>query len=204
MRRHLSYANVVATFALLFAMSGGALAAKHYLINSTKQINPKVVKALRGKAGSTGKEGPPGKEGKEGKEGKQGPAGTVETSNFYTKTQSDGRYLQSTSRGVALAGANIKENGEVSRYFNTFGGAPSVTHESTGVYDIEFPGASFTAADTLLSVTADTASVVSTMVQADYCCTNTIVVQTYDGNGTSGTHANRQFHLLVFGASATG
>jgi hypothetical protein len=47
MRKHLSYANVVATFALLFAMSGGALAAKHYLLNSVSQINPRVVRELR-------------------------------------------------------------------------------------------------------------------------------------------------------------
>jgi hypothetical protein len=31
MRRHLSYANVVATLALVFAMTGGAFAASHYL-----------------------------------------------------------------------------------------------------------------------------------------------------------------------------
>jgi hypothetical protein len=29
LRKHLSYANIVATLALLFAMSGGALAASH-------------------------------------------------------------------------------------------------------------------------------------------------------------------------------
>ena len=46
MRRHVNYANIVATLALFFAMTGGALAAKHYLINSTKQINPKVLKKL--------------------------------------------------------------------------------------------------------------------------------------------------------------
>jgi hypothetical protein len=46
MRRHLTYANVAATLALVFSMSGGALAAKHYLIDSTKQINPKVLKSL--------------------------------------------------------------------------------------------------------------------------------------------------------------
>jgi hypothetical protein len=50
-RRHLNYANVVATLALLFAMSGGALAASHYLINSTTQINPKVLKKLKGRSG---------------------------------------------------------------------------------------------------------------------------------------------------------
>jgi hypothetical protein len=57
LRRHLNYANVVATFALLFAMSGGALAANHYLVNSTKQINPKVLKKLKGNAGKVGRVG---------------------------------------------------------------------------------------------------------------------------------------------------
>jgi hypothetical protein len=84
MRRHLNYANVVATFALVFAMSGGALAAKHYLINSTKQINPKILKALKGNAGkpgpagtpgAAGKEGPAGKEGAKGNQGLEGPRG---------------------------------------------------------------------------------------------------------------------------------
>jgi hypothetical protein len=73
-RRHLSYANVAATLALLFSMSGGALAAKHYLINSTKQINPKVLKALRGNKGATGPAGLQGKEGPAGK-GTEGPVG---------------------------------------------------------------------------------------------------------------------------------
>jgi hypothetical protein len=56
----ITYANVVATLALVFAMSGGALAANHYLINSTKQINPKVLKKLKGATGKTGKTGAPG------------------------------------------------------------------------------------------------------------------------------------------------
>jgi hypothetical protein len=48
--RHLSYANVVSTLALLFAMTGGALAASHYVITSTKQIKPTVLKKLTPKA----------------------------------------------------------------------------------------------------------------------------------------------------------
>jgi hypothetical protein len=75
MRIRISYANVVATLALLFAMSGGALAAKHYVINSTKQVNPKVLKKLKGKRGKTGKAGTPGATGKEGPPGKEGPQG---------------------------------------------------------------------------------------------------------------------------------
>jgi hypothetical protein len=59
------------------------------LINSTKQFNPKVLKALkgntgatgavglRGLTGATGKEGPQGKEGSLGKEGKEGGPAAV-------------------------------------------------------------------------------------------------------------------------------
>ncbi|HEY1833522.1 MAG TPA: hypothetical protein VGG08_03735 [Solirubrobacteraceae bacterium] len=74
-RRHLNYANVVATFALLFAMSGGALAAKHFLINSTNQINPSVVKKLKGKTGKTGAQGQQGPQGLPGARGEAGERG---------------------------------------------------------------------------------------------------------------------------------
>ena len=77
--RHLTYANVAATLALVFAMSGGAIAAKRYLINSTGQINPKVLKKLKGKPvpgarGSAGRGGQEGPAGKAGTEGKAAPA----------------------------------------------------------------------------------------------------------------------------------
>jgi Collagen triple helix repeat (20 copies) len=80
--RRLTYANVLMTFALVFAMSGGAYAAKHYLITSTKQISPKVLKALQGKSGPAGKNGTngangaPGEKGAQGSQGSAGPAGT--------------------------------------------------------------------------------------------------------------------------------
>jgi Collagen triple helix repeat (20 copies) len=107
MRRHLSYANVAATLALVFAMSGGALAANSYLINSTKQINPKVLKKLTGKAGKTGKVGPAGATGaigvtgaagatgKEGKEGKPGP---------FVTTLPSGQTLRGNYAGRAYGG----------------------------------------------------------------------------------------------------
>jgi Collagen triple helix repeat (20 copies) len=75
MRRHLSYANVAATLALVFAMSGGALAANSYLINSTKQINPKVLKKLKGNSGKAGANGAPGANGATGATGATGPQG---------------------------------------------------------------------------------------------------------------------------------
>jgi hypothetical protein len=99
LRRRLTYTNVGVTLALFFSMSGGALAAGHYLITSTKQIKPSVLSSLKGKAGpagangaagpagpaggqgvkgeagATGLQGPEAKEGKEGKPGKEGKAG---------------------------------------------------------------------------------------------------------------------------------
>jgi hypothetical protein len=76
-------------------MTGGALAAKHYLINSTKQISPKVLKALKGNNGVTGtagKKGAPGKEGPEGKEGKEGPQGKLGTKGATGPTGPSGVY----------------------------------------------------------------------------------------------------------------
>jgi len=82
-RRHLSYANVTATLALVFAMSGGAMAAKHYLINSTGQINPKVLKALRGRTGRPGLTGIEGQPGPAGPAGAPGPSGPVVGSKAF-------------------------------------------------------------------------------------------------------------------------
>jgi hypothetical protein len=110
-RRRCSYANVVATFALFFAMTGGALAASHYLITSTKQIKPGVLSALKGKAGpagangaagATGPAGPaggqgakgePGATGPQGPEGKEGPAGKNGTNGTtgFTATLPEGK-----------------------------------------------------------------------------------------------------------------
>jgi hypothetical protein len=80
MRRRINFANVLATLALLFSMSGGAFAASHYLLSSTKQISPKLLKKLRGKTGKTGKtgkQGPTGNTGAEGTPGKTGATGAT-------------------------------------------------------------------------------------------------------------------------------
>jgi hypothetical protein len=79
MRRHLSFANVAATLALVLAMSGGAYAAKHYLITSTKQIKPSVLASLRGRPGPSGAIGAQGAPGAKGDRGPQGPQGAYPT-----------------------------------------------------------------------------------------------------------------------------
>jgi hypothetical protein len=102
-RKRFTYANVAVTLALVFALSGGAYAASRYVITSTKQISPKVLKALAGKAGAPGSAGPagavgpagpqgpagsngipgaPGKEGAPGKNGENGKNGTTGFTEF--------------------------------------------------------------------------------------------------------------------------
>jgi len=86
-RRRMTFANVAMTLALVFAMSSGAYAAGTYLLTSTKQISPSVLKALAAKRGATGAagaqgatgavgpQGSPGSKGEKGETGLQGPKG---------------------------------------------------------------------------------------------------------------------------------
>ena len=74
MRRHLSFANVTSLLALVIALGGSAIAAS-YVITSTKQIAPKVRKALKGKRGPRGLVGPAGAAGTAGAPGEKGDTG---------------------------------------------------------------------------------------------------------------------------------
>jgi hypothetical protein len=74
-RKRLTYTNVAMTLALVFAMSGGAYAAGKYLITSTKQISPKVLKSLKGASGAKGANGATGPAGASGPAGPTGPTG---------------------------------------------------------------------------------------------------------------------------------
>jgi hypothetical protein len=123
MRRRLSYANVTATLALVFAMSGGALAANHYLINSTKQINPKVLKKLKGSRGPTGAAGAPGATGPSGKNGTNGSAGA------------NGKNGETGPAGTTLAFADFASNGTIQETTaNKNLSAENVEKVATGVY----------------------------------------------------------------------
>jgi hypothetical protein len=71
-----SPAMIVAIVALVVALGGTAVAAKHYLITSTKQIKPSVLKRLRGDRGPQGSPGPRGPAGATGAQGPAGPQGS--------------------------------------------------------------------------------------------------------------------------------
>jgi hypothetical protein len=127
-RGHLSYANVAATLALLFAMSGGAIAATggfssggtlkacvngegrlkllkagEHCKHGTKTVSWNQVgpAGATGAPGATGAAGPAGLKGADGTKGVQGPEGESGFTNVVVRT--------ATPNGLLLAGTQTVE-----------------------------------------------------------------------------------------------
>jgi len=132
-KRHLNYANVTATIALVLSMSGGALAATHYMISSTKQISPRVLKALKGNAGTTGATGPSGSVGPTGPAGAGGSPGGI---GRVGPTGSAGTTGAAGAAGGALAYAHVTETGETPASEAKNFGKVTVPAGEEGVYCI--------------------------------------------------------------------
>lgn len=119
--------GVISVVALVFAMTGGAFAAK-YIITSTKQIKPSVLKALKGKAGlqgpvgpvgpqgPAGAQGPPGANGAPGETGPKGTTGATGSTGATGATGPAGPLGPTLPSGVTETGAwgnTFDANGEV-------------------------------------------------------------------------------------------
>lgn len=77
--------NFVAWLALFVALAGTSLAASHYIITSTHQIKPSVLRQLKGRVG---KQGPPGPIGPLGPAGPQGtPADEAKLRNLEAQVR---------------------------------------------------------------------------------------------------------------------
>ena len=172
MRRHFNYANVTATIALVFAMSGGALAAHHYLISSTKQIKPSVLKSLKGNTGKTGPAGPGGPAGPAGPGGPAGPAGPAGSAVAFA-------HILGKSQPSALLDAANSKN--VSAVSSPGGALYCITttvpiHNATGTVD-------FAQSEEPSIVMADF-ELVELYVAAKVCPHGTTILAVTDGSKT--------------------
>jgi hypothetical protein len=119
--------NLVAWLALFVAMGGTSLAASHFVITSTKQIKPSVLKKLKGKQGARGAQG------LQGVPGQAGPAGTVNGAHFTEGEGSQGgRWQELVSGSSSLEFLAVPGIGEIAIKCN------AATH-STGVKLTEIP-----------------------------------------------------------------
>jgi hypothetical protein len=145
-RRRITFANVAMMVALVLAMSGGAFAAGKFLITSTKQISPKVLKSLQGKAGPAGVAGAQGPAGPAGATGAQGPAGPggaagaagAKGENGVSVTSAAASKAECTEGGTkftSASGTSKACNGKQGEPWTVGGTLPSGSTE-TGVWTI--------------------------------------------------------------------
>jgi hypothetical protein len=177
----------VAVFIAGILLGGSAIAASQWIITSTSQIKPSVLRALRGHAGRRGRTGPRGPQGIQGIQGIQGPQGAQ------------------GNPGSARAVALVNSDGSVPA------GARNVTagsHTSgSGIYCLILASGIYPAyAMATLSERFFGGYIVSTVRNSSNCASPELEVDTYalqqSGTTTAGTplnvvHADASFTVLV-------
>jgi hypothetical protein len=125
--RHPSLALIIASIAIVLALTGSAVAAGHFILTSTKQISPHVLRSLKGKRGPRGYRGSSGKGGATGPVGTGAPgrAGATGATGSTGATGADLKYYGEVNAS-GLAATGVGDNFTVARL-------------STGVYELVFP-----------------------------------------------------------------
>jgi hypothetical protein len=206
--RRLTYANVVATLALALALGGtGAWAASSYLITSTSQIKPSVLKALHGARGGHGKPGPAGIAGVQGKPGPAGVAGAAGPAGATGATGAAG------APGTARAYATMRpdecfhDNNTCSIY--NIKNIASIRRVATGIYCVT-PVAGVNISGTTPALTTDDYNsgpangagvpILAYSSLDNQCASSEIEVLTYRATGATPTIAldnNTSFAIVV-------
>jgi hypothetical protein len=193
-RKGPSPAMVVAIIALVFAVAGTAVAA----VATVSVLSKKEKKQTRNIAdGEVSKLAP-------GLSVKSAGSATTAANADQLGGKPSADYLLAHSRGVALAGARILGNGTVETWFNTLGGAPTVSTFGGNGYDVTFPGLG-DASQTVLQATVLTAGPAGGQITANYTTLapgqTAVELSTFNAAGAA---APKGFYVVVYGASGSG
>ncbi len=127
---------MIAILALFLAVGGSAVAAQRYLITSTRQIKPSVLRSLHGARGAIGPQGPSGPAGGAGPAGAQGPRGEAGPSNLSSLTITRAADVkvppgdEGTSVATCPPGTRVVSGGEYTGFAIRNGSEMSADHQS--------------------------------------------------------------------------
>lgn len=204
-RRHLTYANVMSSFAV-FLILGGATA-----FAAVQKIGANEIKANSIKTGKIVKEAVTAGKIKKGAVTESRIAdGAVTTSKLADGAVTNGKiandavtsakvangsitaeklsaqYLPASTQGVPLAGANVSSAGVVRTWFNRFGGKPAIEKTGTGDYRLTFPGLE---GQSYFSTSLSTATLIASNGEISLSSSNgNPIVNTFNSAGAAADH----------------
>jgi len=130
---------VIASLALFIAMTGTSIAANKYLITSTKQIKPSVLKQLKGAKGAKGPRGAQGSAGASGVAGATGATGASGVGKFIKRT-AEGTFGTNFSKvTVSCNSGEVATGGGADWDASTSTGWPVVSYSVPDPYNAATP-----------------------------------------------------------------
>jgi hypothetical protein len=196
-RSRLTYSNVIASLALFVALGGGAYAAIKIPKNSvgTAQIKSNAVISSKVKDRSLlaldfkGGQLPQGAQGIQGAKGDKGDTGTVDTSNFYTKSQSDSQFAAKDTSGVM----NVPTTGTTLLTHGTVSFTATCADQGAGVFEVIVNGQS-SEANSSLGEPGSQTDLAGTPTEIDRSTSDVYVVRQLGGAVVTPTQA---FNVLI-------